>query len=269
MVLGTPRLVATDLDGTLLNSRGAITQRTREVLRALDARGVPVVFTTGRPIRWMQGLWEDVGGHGLAICSNGALVYDVTRRQVRDVHPVPPPLAHDLADRMRLSIPGTSLAIEHLQGWASEPSFPRHPDDASDRVQGSFEEIYRGDVVKILAAHRTLDPEEFWHQIAAATTGQVSTTWSSTFALVEISAKGVTKARALASLAAELGVAAEDVVAFGDMPNDLEMLSWAGTSYAMANAHPSVRAAAALVAPGNDEDGVARILAELFGLADR
>jgi hydroxymethylpyrimidine pyrophosphatase-like HAD family hydrolase len=79
----------------------------------------------------------------------------------------------------------------------------------------------------------------------------------------------VTKARALASLAAELGVAAEDVVAFGDMPNDLEMLSWAGTSYAMANAHPSVRAAAALVAPGNDEDGVARILAELFGLADR
>ncbi len=90
-----------------------------------------------------------------------------------------------------------------------------------------------------------------------------SPTWT-VDGLVEISAVGVTKATALARIADELGVAAADVVAFGDMPNDLPMLRWAGTSYAMANGHPDLLAAADHVAPTNDEDGVARVLAGLF-----
>ena len=112
-----------------------------------------------------------------------------------------------------------------------------------------------------------LDPEEFWRQVAAAVGDLVTTTWSSTFALVEISAAGVTKATTLARVAAEIGIGAADVVAFGDMPNDLPMLEWAGTSYAMANAHESVRDLAAHLAPANDEDGVATVLADLFGLS--
>ncbi|MGZ6753442.1 MAG: HAD family hydrolase, partial [Nocardioides sp.] len=79
-------------------------------------------------------------------------------------------------------------------------------------------------------------------------------------------AAGVTKASTLALLCADLGVTADDVVAFGDMPNDLPMLAWAGTSYAMADAHPTVTAAADHVAPGHDEDGVARVLAGVFDL---
>jgi hydroxymethylpyrimidine pyrophosphatase-like HAD family hydrolase len=84
--------------------------------------------------------------------------------------------------------------------------------------------------------------------------------------MVEISGLGVTKASTLEMLCAERGVAAEEVVAFGDMPNDLPMLAWAGTSYAMANAHSSVRELAGDTAPGNDEDGVAVVLERLFGL---
>ena len=76
----------------------------------------------------------------------------------------------------------------------------------------------------------------------------------------------MTKASTLALLCADLGVDAADVIAFGDMPNDLPMLAWAGTSYAMANAHPTVRAAADHVAPGHDEDGVAQVLAGVFDL---
>ncbi len=94
----------------------------------------------------------------------------------------------------------------------------------------------------------------------------MTTTWSSTGALVEISAAGVTKATTLALLCEELGVGAEEVVAFGDMPNDLAMLEWAGTSYAMANGHPSVLELAGHVAPANEDDGVAATLEELFGL---
>ena len=122
-------------------------------------------------------------------------------------------------------------------------------------------------MVKVLAVHRDLDPEDFWRQVEAAVGDLVTTTWSSTFALVEISAAGVTKATTLARVAAEMGLGAEDVVAFGDMPNDLPMLEWAGTSYAMANAHASVRDLADHLAPRNDEDGVAVVLADLFGLS--
>src|SRR5690606_112388 len=84
-----PRLVATDLDGTLLDAAGTVTPRTREVITALDEMGVPVVFVTGRPMRWMEALWDAVGGHGLAICSNGGIVYDVPTQSVRKARAIP------------------------------------------------------------------------------------------------------------------------------------------------------------------------------------
>jgi Cof subfamily protein (haloacid dehalogenase superfamily) len=262
-----PRLVATDLDGTLLDSAGRVSARTRAVLDELDADGVPVVFTTGRPVRWMDELWDAVGGHGLAICSNGAIVYDVARREVREHRPVTREVGLALAEAVRTAVPGTTFAIEHTEGWASETAFPKHPDDLTDRTQGAWEDIFRDDVVKVLALHRDLDPEDFWGQVADVVGDSAVTTWSSSFALVEISAAGVTKASTLETLAAEMGFGAADVVAFGDMPNDLPMLEWAGTSYAMANAHPSVRDLADHLAPSNDDDGVATVLADLFGLS--
>ncbi|QBX55386.1 HAD family phosphatase [Nocardioides seonyuensis] len=265
---GRPRLVATDLDGTLLHSDGTVTDRSRAVLAELDALGVPVVFTTGRPVRWMEELWDHVGGHGLAICSNGGIVYDVAQRRVRDVRAVPRQAALTVAEQVRSAIPGTTFAIEHAEGWATEPGFPSHPDDHTERPQGSLADIYRDDVAKLLAVHRSMDPEEFWRQVEATVGEVVTTTWSSTFALVEISAAGVTKATTLAMLAAEMGVGPDEVIAFGDMPNDLAMLQWAGTSYAMANAHQSVLDLAEHVAPPHDEDGVASVLTEVFGLGE-
>ena len=262
-----PRLVATDLDGTLLHSDGTVTARTRAVLEQLDALGVPVVFTTGRPVRWMEELWDAVGGHGLAICSNGGVVYDVAARRVRDFSAVPREVGMELAAVVRAAVPGTTFAVEHTSGWASEPAFPRHPDDDDTLRQGTWESIWTDDVVKVLAVHRDLDPEDFWRQVEAAVGTLVTTTWSSAFALVEISAAGTTKATTLATVAAEMGLGPQDVVAFGDMPNDLPMLEWAGTSYAMANAHPSVRDLAEHLAPGNDDDGVAAVLADLFSLS--
>jgi hydroxymethylpyrimidine pyrophosphatase-like HAD family hydrolase len=132
--------------------------------------------------------------------------------------------------------------------------------------QGPLEEILDDDVVKLLARHEEHEPEPYWEKVAGALGEQVVTTWSSTGTLVEISAAGVTKATTLAEVASELGVGPGEVVASGDMPNDLPMLEWAGTSYAMANAHESVRELADHLAPANDEDGVAAVLAELFRL---
>ena len=128
--LSAPRLVATDLDGTLLHSDGTVTARTRAVLDELDARGVPVVFTTGRPIRWMEDLWDDVGGHGLAICSNGGIVYDVARREVRDFRAVPREVGVAVAEQLR-----SGRARHPLRGRAHHrlgergrlPAPPRRP----------------------------------------------------------------------------------------------------------------------------------------------
>lgn len=262
----TPRLVATDLDGTLLGADGRVSERTRAVLDELDDRGVPVVFTTGRPVRWMEELWDAVGGHGLAICSNGAVVYDVARREVREHQPVVRDVGLGIAEAVRAAVPGTTFALEHTGGWSSETDFPRHADDLATRTQGAWADIYRDDVVKVLAVHPDLDPEDFWHRVEDVVGDRAVTTWSSSSALVEISAAGVTKASTLATLAAEMGIEAPEVVAFGDMPNDLPMLEWAGTSYAMAQGHPSVRELADHLAPGNDADGVAVVLADLFDL---
>ena len=260
------KLVATDLDGTLLHSDGTVTERTRRALTAVEGQGVTVVFVTGRPIRWMEDLWEHVGGHGLAICSNGGIVYDVHARAVSRARTIPVDVGLEVARTLRKAIPGTTFAIEKTDGFAKEPEFmPRQPPPEDLRI-GSLPEILDAETVKLLARHESMQPEEFWAEAESHVGDLVTTTWSSTGALVEISAAGVTKASTLELVCAEQGIDAAQVVAFGDMPNDLPMLQWAGTSYAMTNAHPSVRELAANLAPSNEDDGVAATLEELFDL---
>ena len=260
------KLVATDLDGTLLHTDGTVTERTRRALTAVEHLGVTVVFVTGRPVRWMDDLWEHVGGHGLAVCSNGGIVYDVHARAVSEYRPVPVEVALEVGELLRAKVPGTTFALEKTNGFAREPQFmPRLPPREEVPI-GPLEEILDETVVKILARHEEADPEPFWAEVESHVGHLVTTTWSSLGALVEMSAAGVTKASTLALLCAERGIRADEVVAFGDMPNDLAMLEWAGTSYAMANAHPTVLETAARVAPSNEQDGVAAVLEELFGL---
>ena len=261
-----PKLVATDLDGTLLHSDGTVTERTRQVLAALEEQGVTVVFVTGRPIRWMDALWEHVGGHGLAVCSNGGIVYDVHAREVAEARTIPLPTGLEVGRLLRETDPGVSFAVERTDGFGKEPDYQTRAPVPADLQIGPLERLLTGQVVKLLVRHEGREPEQFWAEVEDQVGHLVTTTWSSTSAMVEISGLGVTKASTLEMLCAERGVAAEEVVAFGDMPNDLPMLAWAGASYAMAGAHPSVRELADDTAPGNDEDGVAVVLERLFGL---
>lgn len=261
-----PRLVATDLDGTLVRSDGSVSPYTAEILTAVEALGVPVVFVTGRPLRWTEEVFEHVGEHGLAIVSNGALVWDVARHRPHLERPIEPALGLEMCEVIREAIPGSAFAVETLDGIGLEPEFlERHrvPDGAR---RGPVEELFGQPALKLLARHEDLAPQEFWDAAEQVVQGRLVITWSSSTSLLEISAPGVTKASTLALLCADLGIDAADVVAFGDMPNDLPMLAWAGTSYAMADAHPTVTEAAAHVAPGHDEDGVARVLAGIYGL---
>lgn len=260
------RLVATDLDGTLVHSDGSVTPRTREVLAELDRRGVPVVFVTGRPLRWAIEVFEHVGEHGLAVVSNGALVWNVPRHTVHLQRLLEPAVAREVCRLIRAAVPGATFAVEGFDGIGLEPGFlERHAVPEGSR-RAPVEQLLDHAAIKLLARHEEATPQEFWDAAAQAVGDRAVITWSSATALLEISAAGVTKASTLALVCAELGIAPADVVAFGDMPNDIPMLEWAGTSYAMANAHASVRAAADHLAPGNDEDGVATTLTRIFGL---
>jgi len=260
------RLVATDLDGTLLDDQGRLSVRTQDVLRRVQEQGVRVVIVTARPLRWMDELWASVGGgRGVGIVSNGAITYDIDSRAVLHHVGIPAVDGLPIAESIREAAPGAAFALECLGGLRHETGYVEmHPTPPGVPV-GPLPEIWDEPAVKVLVQHLTLDPAEFRARVIDAVGDRATPTWTVDH-LMEISAVGVTKGGALADLCGGLGIPAAEVVAFGDMPNDIPMLTWAGTSYAVGNAHPTVREAADHVAPTNSEDGVATVLTGLFGL---
>ena len=173
-----PALVATDLDGTLLHSDGSVTERTRAALTAVEALGATVVFVTGRPMRWVDELAEHVGDHGLAICSNGGVVYDVHARAVRSFRPIEDAVCLEVVDRLRGAVPGTTFALERTDGFAKEPAYRERYALPPDLVVAPMGDLVDGTVVKVLARHETLPPETFWAAVEAEVGHLVTTTWS-------------------------------------------------------------------------------------------
>jgi len=260
-----PLLVAMDLDGTLLRSDTTISPRTAAALDRVEKAGSRFVFVTGRPPRFVTMPLQPFGYQGEVICANGAVTYDLATASVTNLRLIPAAALADAATRLRQAIPGLGIAVEYPGGqvrderyelgpWHTPQSMPWVPD----------EELFAGDALKLLGRHPTLPGDELL-ALAAPVAGDVVTLYySGGVRLVEATALGVSKGSALAGLAGRLGLDAADVVAFGDMPNDLSMLAWAGTSYGVANAHPDVLAMVDHVIPGNDDDGVATVLEKLF-----
>jgi Cof subfamily protein (haloacid dehalogenase superfamily) len=269
-----PRLIATDLDGTLLRDDKSVSPRTVAALAAAEAAGIEVFFVTGRPARWMDVVSEHVHGHGLAICGNGAAVVDLHGSPGAHRFVKVRELARDNAlatvRLLREAAPGTVYAIEQTYGFNQEPDYPKLHMEVPD-VLLPAEELLGPDgplpdepVLKILAYHPDIDPDAFLTLARLAVGDRANVTRSSPSALLEISGPGVSKASTLALCCAERGISHEEVVAFGDMPNDVEMLTWAGRSYAMGNAHPDVIAAASGQTVANNDDGVAVVIERLL-----
>ena len=261
----TPRLVASDLDGTLVRADGSVSPRTREALAEVEQAGALFVMVTGRPPRWMAQVADQTGHRGLAVCANGALVYDLHTERVVRTNVLDAAAAGQVVAALREELPGISFAVERgAGGFAREPAYvPRFDNESPLRV-APVEELLEQGVVKLLARHEALGSDELLLQARARVGTLAECTHSSLDGLLEISATGVSKASGLASLAQEWGIDPEEVVAFGDMPNDLPMLAWAGHSVGMANAHADVLAAVDEVTASNDEDGVAQVLDRWF-----
>ncbi len=257
--------MATDLDGTLVRSDGTVSDRSRAALALVEQAGALLVLVTGRPPRWMAPIVAQTGHRGVAICANGAVVYDLHAERVLEEHLMSPAAAAAVVSALRAAIPGVSFAVERgVRGFGHEPAYPaRFP--PVDVVVAPVEDLVRAPAVKLLVRHATLDADALLARVEAVAGGLATLTHSSQQGLVEISALGVSKASGLERLATGHGIGAPEVIAFGDMPNDLPMLAWAGTSVAVANAHPHVLAGASEVTASNDDDGVARVLERVYG----
>jgi Cof subfamily protein (haloacid dehalogenase superfamily) len=268
------KLVATDLDGTLLRSDNTVSDRTRAALRAATEAGLVVAFVTGRPPRWLDVLVDETGHVGVAVGANGAVLYDMATESLLAVHALAPELMAELVRELRAAFPAVQFAVEYGHGFAAEPGYVhdwqispasdrRGVPIASPRV-ADLGEIVAEPGVKLLAKDRQADADGFLAAAVDLVGERATITHSSSFGLLEISAPGVTKATGLAELAALHDITADEVLAVGDMPNDVAMLRWAGESYAVANAHPSAREAADAVIGGNDDDAVALLIEDLL-----
>jgi hypothetical protein len=267
-----PRLVATDLDGTLLRKDKTLSARTVEALSRISAEDVGVVLVTGRPIRWLHLVYEQLGAPLPTVCANGAVVYDPIADRVLRADPLAPDLLAEVVRRLRAEVPGVNFAVEITDGreLRHEAEYLLNWDRGYPGIQAieAVEDLLSAPAVKLLARAGTQDPDVFVKVVAGALAGLAEATHSSYTGLIEISAAGVTKAAGLAWYCTQQGVDADDVIAFGDMPNDVPMLTWVGRAVAVANAHPAVLEIADEVTVSNEEDGVAAYLEALLA-ADR
>ena len=261
------RLVACDLDGTIVRSDFTMSPRTLAALAACTEHGVDVVFVTGRPPRWMPPIAELTGHRGLAICANGAILYDLEREVPIATRPLVAEAAHRAAVLLREVMPEVVFAVETLAGFRRELRFaPRH-DVAAQAPTGTLGELLADDprVLKLLCRSPERTADAMLALARPVLDGLAHPVHSDpNSSMLEVSAHGVSKASMLAELAASRGIAPSEVVAFGDMPNDVPMLAWAGTGYAMADGHHEAVAAADATAPPCHEDGVAQVLEELI-----
>jgi HAD superfamily hydrolase (TIGR01484 family) len=261
------RLVASDLDGTLLRPDETVSARTRDAVAAARRAGITLVLVTGRPPRSLAPIAARIGVGGIAICANGAVVWDLDAGTMVDTTPLAAEAAAGLVRALRRAIPGALFAVELERGFGREAGWTDGTaPPAADAPEADALDLVTGPVVKLLLRHPTLPHAEVARRARQAVGEEAVVTWAGT-RIVEISAAGVTKAWALERLCARLGVHRDQVLALGDMENDLAMLAWAGRAVAVANAQQNVLDAADEVTASNLDDGVALVLERL--VADR
>nr|WP_205752496.1 HAD family hydrolase [Cryptosporangium phraense] len=261
-----PRLVATDLDGTLIRSDGTVSSYTHDVLRRVRSSGVEVVGVTGRGprLRTLSAAAVDVSRY--LVCAQGGFVLDLETGGVLKATRIAGAVAAQAVALIEERVGPVLVTVEAEES----DSAPLHGDagfawpypdpwEPLDRAA-----MFSGDLLKLFVLAPELDVDEFFAVARSVVPPSVGEVTYAGQGFVEICPTGVTKAAGLAVVCDTLGVAAADVLAFGDMPNDIPMLEWAGRGVAVANAHPSLKAVAEEVARSNDDDGVAGYLEHLL-----
>ena len=266
-----PKLIGTDLDGTIVAHYGFISERTKIAFTAANAAGIHIYFVTGRPIRWMTEIKENFN-FGLGICGNGAMLYDFLNEKILEEWLFSVEAQLETVKRLRAAIPPVTFAVEVNQQFAREKKYVPRWDIGADNVGvDEIEEVITAPALKILARcqNSEFSSDEMLVLASKELAGIATVTHSnSTDSLLEISADGVSKGATLAKMADRHGLTADDCVTFGDNPNDFSMLTWASRSWAMADGHPDLMKHAKYQTDAHQEDGVAKVVERLLELPE-
>lgn len=259
-------MIVSDLDGTLLLPDKTVSPRALAAIRAAQQAGIVVVPATGRSVNDTPRVLPDELS-SLMVCSNGAVVYDATSDTVLIERQISPAVCSALVDALLDLAPGTRFAALVRSGFdllpgpgyldLMEPG--NHGRNPADLEEVSLRQLSAQPAVKMVARHGELELESLFELCEeVAYVGILPTTSGVPF--IEMSAAGVSKASTLELLAAERGIAPDEVMVFGDSANDVAMIEWAGHGVAVANATAAALAAADEIAPANTDDGVARVI---------
>jgi Cof subfamily protein (haloacid dehalogenase superfamily) len=272
---GLPKLIATDLDGTLVRSDDTVSAYTHEVLDRVRAAGIPVVGATGRGPRLTELTRNDIRAADFLVMAGGGRVVDQTDPSgpvvLRDERIRGDVLAALLA-ALEARVGPLTIMVEALDAddaplWGDYDPAWRYPERLERRPRA---ECFTGELIKAFARSADRDVDDLLAAARELIPPSVASVTQAGLGFLEIGAPGVDKGTGLAVVADSLGVDPADILVFGDMPNDLPMFEWARWGrVAVANAHPAVLAAADVIAPANDDDGVATYLSGLLAALPR
>jgi HAD superfamily hydrolase (TIGR01484 family) len=260
------RLVATDLDGTLLRSDGTVSPASRAALAAVAAKGAAHIVVTGRAVPWARHIMDDLGYQGLAVCGQGAQVYDAGAGRLLTSVTLDRQLATMALAKIEAEVGPLALAASRdglSGGVVVGPGYVYNPELPVLHITGG-DDLWAEPINKLYIQHPELGDDELT-QVATEVAGDLVNATMAGAGIVELLPLGLTKATGLSLAARRLGVPAAETIAFGDMPNDIPMFAWAGYGVAMANGHPELKAVADEVTASHDEDGIALVLDRLFG----
>ncbi|WP_051855011.1 Cof-type HAD-IIB family hydrolase [Streptomyces sp. NRRL B-1347] len=264
-------LIATDLDGTLLRGDDTVSDRSRRALAAASEGGARHLVVTGRPAPRVRPLFDDLGYDGLAVCGQGAQLYDAGADRMVWSVTLDRELAEVALGKIEAEVGQVFAAVDQdgAEGLTLiEPGYEMpHPTLPAMRVPGRSV-LWEEPISKVLLRHPTLADDEL-AAVARGVVGSLATVTMSGPGTVELQPCGVTKATGLALAAERLGLRAADTIAFGDMPNDIPMFAWAAHGVAMANAHHELKAVADELTLSNEEDGIAAVLERMLGADGR
>ncbi|WP_328537876.1 HAD family hydrolase [Streptomyces sp. NBC_00344] len=260
------RLIATDLDGTLLREDDSVSGRTRDALAAATAAGAAHIVVTGRAVPWTRHILDDLGYEGLAVCGQGAQLYHAGE--------------HRLLTSVTLDRQLAGIALAKIEAEAGPLALAASRDGLDGEVLVGAGYQVQGGPLPVVSLD---DPAQMWSaplnkvyiqhpelsddalaRIARQSAGSLVNVVMAGPGVVEILPLGLSKATGLSLAARRLKLTAADTIAFGDMPNDIPMFGWAAHGVAMANAHTELKAVADEVTASNDDDGIAVVLERLF-----
>jgi HAD superfamily hydrolase (TIGR01484 family) len=254
------RLVACDLDDTLVSRTNHATESTVRGLRALAKSGAEVVLITGRPVRWLWPGASALGHRGLAVAANGVILARCDEMRVLARHQ---PQYSDLDDLRAILLgewPAARFALETDERLAVEIGFPLENLVSDSSSQEPWEMIMRQGrpACKTFCALGSPITQEIILRVTALCGGRYSVyQLGPASGILELRLAGITKLSALQKVASSKGLARENVAAMGDGLTDAEMIEWAGVGVAMGKAHPRALANADYVAPDFEQDGAA------------